>query len=450
MQILIIGNGIAGITAARTIRKLSDHQITVVSSETPYFFSRTALMYVYMGHMRWKDLLPYETWFWKKNKINLLNDHVTTLDPQNKTALTSGGMQLHYDKLIIATGSSSNMLPIPGIDLDGVSGLYAVQDLQYIESKSKDIKRAVIIGGGLIGIELAEMFHSRGIPVSLLVRESSYSDMILPAEESEMVNREIREHGIDLRLSTEVLSIKGNDDGRVKSVVTNHGEEIPCQFTGITTGVHPNIDWLKDSALETRQGIMVDQYLQTNFPDVYAIGDCAQMIDPAPGRKAIEPLWYTGRMMGETVAHTVCGNPKKYEPGIWFNSAKFFGTEYQVYGDIRPVLSPGQQTLYWQHPYDRKSIRINYTSHGVIGFNLIGVRFRQDVCEKWIRMQSGIEEVLSRLELALFDAEFSDNYAFQVREAYRRATGKTVAAPQEERSYNRMSAFLRNFHKPKV
>ena len=443
MHILIIGNGIAGITAARNIRKHSTHPITVISAESDYFFSRTALMYVYMGHMRWKDIIPYEPWFWKKNKINLVNDYVTRLDDQTKTIYTASGKEIEYDTLILATGSSSNRLDVQGADLDGVASLYSLQDLEYIESKSANISRSVIAGGGLIGIELAEMLHSRNIPVTLLVRESSYSNMILPAEESEIVNREIRDHGIDLRLSEDVYEINGDSEGRVKSVTTCKGEEIPCQLAGITIGVQPNISWLMGSNIEVNKGILVDEFLQTNIPGIYAIGDCAELRNPTTGRKAIEPLWYTGRMMGETVAQTVCGTAVAYHPGIWFNSAKFFATEYQVYGEINPSLPYGQHTLYWQHPEFKKSIRINYTEHSVIGFNLMGIRFRHEVCEKWISTKTNIESVLAHLELAHFDHEFSPNYANQVRDAYRSLTGIPIK-PAERRSYNRVYSFLKN------
>ena len=449
MHILIIGNGIAGITAARHIRQRADHQITVISAESDYFFSRTALMYVYMGHMHWNDIMPYEPWFWKKNRIHLINDLVNGLDDQRKTVHTAGGKQISYDKLILATGSSSNRLEIPGNELDGVASLYSLQDLQYIESKSTNLKRVVIAGGGLIGIELAEMFHSRHIPVTFLVRESSYSNMLLPAEESEMVNREIREHGIDLRLHTELTDIKGDEAGRIKSTLTSSGEEIDCQLACIAVGVHPNVSWLSDSPIEINKGILVDEFLQTNIADIYAIGDCAELRRPSPGRKAIEPLWYTGRLMGEALASTICGTPVKYDGGIWFNSAKFFNTEYQVYGTISPKLPEGQKTIYWQQRDRKKSIRINYTEQAVIGFNLMGVRFRQEVCEKWIITKTNIEVVLANLELALFDQEFSPNYAHAVRDVYRSITGVTIRSGVN-RKHAHVQAFMKNHQKSSI
>ncbi len=151
-HIVIIGNGISGITAARHIRKLSDKKITVVSAETDYFFSRTALMYVYMGHMKFDHIQPYEHWFWKKNRIGLVRGYVTQVNTDEKKLTLDESRTLTYDKLVIATGSKSNKFGWPGQDLLGVQGLYSKQDLDQLEAdapNAKICKRAVIVGGGL-------------------------------------------------------------------------------------------------------------------------------------------------------------------------------------------------------------------------------------------------------------------------------------------------------------
>ena len=194
-HIVIIGNGISGVTAARHIRKLSDKQITIVSAEADYFFSRTALMYVYMGHMKFEHTQPYEDWFWEKNRINLKKGYVKHIETKSKTLHFSEGDSLQYDKLIIATGSKPNKFGWPGQDLDGVMGMYHKQDLENLEKyapNNKVCKRAVIVGGGLIGIELAEMLNSRNIPVTFLVREDSFWNGVLPEGESAMINRHIK------------------------------------------------------------------------------------------------------------------------------------------------------------------------------------------------------------------------------------------------------------------
>ena len=433
MRIFIIGNGISGITAARYIRKLSNHDITVVSEESDYFFSRTALMYVYMGHLRARDTQPYEPWFWEKNRINLLRSRVLAIDFDNKTLTTEGGATHAYDKLILATGSQSNKFGWPGQDLDGVHGLYHWQDLEAMERHSAGLERAVIAGGGLIGIEMAEMFLSRKIPVTFLVRESQFWNNILPPEESEMVSRHILEHGIDLRLGEELQSILPDNNGKCRAVLTKSGEEIPCGFVGLTVGVSPNVSFLKNTALEINKGILVNQFLETNLPDVYAIGDCAEMRHPKPGRRAVEAVWYTGRMMGKAVAHQICqGTPHAYDPGIWFNSAKFLDIEYQVYGDVRSKLPGNQATIYWEHPSGKHSIRLVFDkeSGAVLGFNLMGIRYRQEVCEQWIKSGAHIEKVIQHLGLANFDPEFYPQYESELAAIYQQQTGKSISVKQ--------------------
>jgi NADPH-dependent 2,4-dienoyl-CoA reductase/sulfur reductase-like enzyme len=429
MNIVIIGNGISGITAARHIRKLSNHLITVISDETDYFFSRTALMYVYMGHQRFVDTQPYENWFWQKNRIELRKGRVESVNYELKRLIFNDKQILNYDKLILAVGSKPNKWGWAGQDLDGVHGLYHVQDLEAMERHTRNgLKQIVIIGGGLIGIEMAEMFHSRGLHVTFLVRESRFWGNILPTEESNMINRHILKHGIDLRLNTELKSILDDGTGKCRAVITSQGEEIPCQFVGLTAGVRPNVDFLKHNSLIINHGIVVNDFLETNIPDVYAIGDCAEIANPQAGRRPIEAVWYTGRMMGETVAYNVCGQKIAYHPEIWFNSAKFFDIEYQVYGYIASVLPLDQETLFWEHPDGEKSIRLVFdkNSKQIIGFNLMGIRYRQEVCQKWIQQCTHVEKVLAELSLANFDPEFFAVYEHQLLEKYAEKTGKTI------------------------
>jgi NADPH-dependent 2,4-dienoyl-CoA reductase/sulfur reductase-like enzyme len=445
MKIIIIGNGISGITCARWLRKLGDSEITVISSETKHFFSRTALMYAYMGHMRPEDLKPYEDWFWEKNRINLLEAHVDNIDFETKTLATTKGA-LQYDKLVLALGSKSNKFGWPGQDLERVGGLYHWQDLENMEKYSPGLKHAVIVGGGLIGIEMAEMFRSRKIGVSMLVREASYWNNVLPAEESDMINRHIKSHHIDLRLGVNLDSIQDDGKGAAKSVIIKETqEEIPCGYVGLTAGVSPNIAFLKETGLEVGRGIKVDGHLKTNMPDVYAIGDCAELSDPKPGRRGIEAIWYTGRMMGETAAYNIMGQTVAYDPGIWFNSAKFLDIEYQVYGEVPGKLPEDMSTIYWEHSDGDKAIRINYhkTEKYIRGFNLMGVRYRHEVCEKWLAQKTPVKEVLQNLGLANFDPEFYDEYEADVIQLYNKQEGTNINL-KTKRGLDRVLAFLKS------
>ena len=449
MHIAIIGNGISGVTAARFIRKLSDYRITLISAETDHAFSRTALMYIYMGHMRYEDTKLYEDGFWKKNKIDLLKAYVKRIDTQRKTLYFDGNTSpLIYDRLIIAVGSSPNKLGWPGQNLKAVQGLYSYQDLEEMEKYSVELQRAVIVGGGLIGIEMAEMFHSRNIDVTFLVREQSYWNNVLPAEESAMLNRHIIENRIDLRLATELKAILPDGHGKVRAVITSQGEEIPCQFVGLTVGVRPNIDFIRDdeaTGIECGRGILVDDYLRTSKREVYAIGDCVELRKPQATRQAIEALWYTGKMMGEVVAYNICQKPMAYVPRLWFNSAKFFEIEYQVYGFVYASLPQRCETIYWEAPDGRKAIRMVWEkeTQAIQGFNLMGIRYRHEVCEKWIQEQAHVETVLEHLGMANFDPEFFRQYESELLGLYNKKTGKSLRLKQK-RSLTAALRYLKN------
>jgi NAD(P)H-nitrite reductase large subunit len=419
-HIVIIGNGISGITAARYIRKRSDHKITVISSETKYFFSRTALMYIYMGHMKFDNTKPYEDWFWKKNRIELVHDHVEKIRPEQKTLHLRSGQNIEFDNLIIATGSKSNKFGWPGQDLQGVQGLYSHQDLQEMDKNTKDITSAVIVGGGLIGIEMAEMLRSRKIEVTLLVREPEFWSNVLPKQEASLISHHIRSHQINLRLNTELSKIIGNEHGKVMSVVTNKNETIPCQFIGLTMGVSPAIDFLKDSGIETKRGVLVNEFLQTNITDIYAIGDCVERNYELAGRKNIEQVWYTGRMMGEVVAQTICEMPTRYEPGPWFNSAKFFDIEYQTYGNVSNELREEDIDFYWEHADRKKAVHIvwNKNSRQFIGINSFGIRLRHELFDRWLREKRDIQFVMDHLPEANFDPEFFERHESEIQQKF--------------------------------
>lgn len=413
-HIVIIGNGISGVTAARHIRKNSDKKITIVSAETKYFFSRTALMYIYMGHMKFEHTQPYENWFWEKNNIALKEGFVGKINTDKKILEFTNGENLAFDKLIIATGSKPNKFGWPGQDLDGVMGMYHKQDLEKLEkyAPNKDVcKRAVIVGGGLIGIELAEMLRSRDIPVTFLVRESSFWNGVLPTQESEMINEHIKEHHIDLRLSTNLKEIKSDEFGKVKSIIIEEtGEEIFCDVVGLTAGVTPNIDFLKDSKIDIKRGVLVNRFLETSVKDIFAIGDCAEQQEAIGLRRNIEAVWYTGRMMGETVAQTIGGNKTEYKPGHWFNSAKFLDIEYQTYGWVFSELNKKENEHYfqWRHPKDNICITISFdkNTHLFLGINTFGIRMRHEIFDKWLTENQSIEHVLEYLADANFDPEF--------------------------------------------
>ncbi len=409
MRAVVVGNGITGVSAALAVRRLQpDWEIVMISGESSFHYSRPALMYIFMGHMSYQDTKPYEDGFWNRKRIDLIRDWVTGIDTESKELLMRNTGPVAYDKLLLATGSKPDKFGWPGQDFQGVQGFYNLMDLRLLYENVKNAENAVIVGGGLIGIELAEILHSRNIRVTFLVRESSYWANVLPAEESQMVNRVIMEQGVDLRLRTELREIVGNESGRVCGVITGEGEFIESQLVGLTAGVSPNIALAQASGIETAKGVLVDRSFATSVPEVFAAGDCAEMVIPGRQRNLIQQVWYTGKEQGAAAGEVMSGKQRVYEPGIWYNSAKFFDLEYQTYGTVKAVASENERSFYWEHPDRRRSVRIVTDRHGrLLGVNVMGVRYRHRVCEKWVAEKRSLSYVLENLGDANFDSEFS-------------------------------------------
>lgn len=415
VHIVILGNGITGVTAARELRKRDPEvRITIVSGESDHHFSRPALMYVYMGHMRYRDIVPYEEHFWERNRIGLHRGWVRAIDTVAQELRFDDASTLPYDKLLLATGSQPNRFGWPGQDLKRVHGMYSLQELIELERNTRAIRTGVIVGGGLIGIELAEMLHSRGKHAILLVREASYWNNVLAREESAMVNREIERSGIELRLGTELDTIHDDGTGAVGGISTKGGERVDCQFVGLTAGVRPNLSALEGSGIETARGIKVDDQLRTSAPNVWAAGDCAH-IHPSDGDAYLQQVWYTGRFQGEVAAENLLGGERAYQRGIWFNSAKFVDIEYQIYGETPAKPVDGVTHHYWEHPDGNKSVRICTRDGAFIGLQTMGLRYRHRVCERWIADKVDLSHVLANLGDANFDPEFFRHHEGAIR-----------------------------------
>ncbi|MBD3314788.1 MAG: NAD(P)/FAD-dependent oxidoreductase [Chitinivibrionales bacterium] len=407
MKHLIIGNGVAGITAARHIRMQDERaEISVVSDESDFFYSRTALMYVFMGDLNTKDTEPYERWFYKKNRIQCIRDRIESIDFGSKILRGQSGARYGYDQLLIAAGSKPRMAEWPGKELNGVCCFYGLEDLEELRRLTPRAEAAVVVGGGLIGVEMVEMLLHKGIRVHYLVRGDRFFPAGLSAEESDMVVEHIRSQGVEVIMNDELSIIEGREE-KVTRVISQKGLAIPCQIAGIAIGVTPNIAFLADTDLATQRGILVDKYLATNQPGVWAAGDCAElswMPEKRPGR--VEQIWYTAKMQGRVAGRTMAGCDDEYLRGIWYNSAKFFDIDYHTFGKVN-LGEPGEKNAYFRVKDANRSLRLVHRNGKIIGFNALGMRFRDAVCRRWIEEERSIQYVLDHLEEGWFEPEFA-------------------------------------------
>ncbi len=412
MHIVIVGNGVAGIEAAFAIReRLNPRQakITVISKETDFFFSRTALMYAYMDKLDRRDLEPYERKSYAQKKIELVRARVVDLDAATQKLTLDDGDTVAYDRLLLAVGAKPRLVPFAGLDAveDGLVHFVSMQDLDACERLTWSTERAVVVGGGLIGVELVESLMHHGVEVTFLVREPWFWPAALGKEEGEIVAEHLREHGVDLRLEEEMAEILVDDSGRVSGVKTNLGEEISCQMLGIAIGVQSNSEWLQSvqTPPAINRGILVDRSFRTTLPNVWAAGDCAEIdIGTRPG--LIETIWYSAKRHGKLAGLSMAGEKVEYHPPLFYNSTKFFEIEFTTVGDCVDIAD-GATTLFRKMPGKPISQRIvTNDDDEVVGFNMLGSRFDHRVLEQWIIEKRDLDYVRRHLEDAQFDVEF--------------------------------------------
>lgn len=416
VDLVIIGNGVAGMNAAISIRSRDKTSpITIISSESDHFFSRTALMYVASGQMSGSDVEPYDRQHYERMNFTRIRDRVERLIPNQKSLRLSSGQTLSYDSLLIASGSVANMFDWPGRDLDGVGHFVTWQNLEWMQKAMKTTRKAVVVGGGLIGIEIVEVLLQAGIDVTFLIREAYFWPIALSELEGNMVSQHMEHHGCDVRLGTELIEIVG-ESGRVHSVETTEGEHIDCQIVMFAVGVKPQTDWLKNSDIELDKsgGIVVNERLETNLPGVWAAGDCTSVVW-FNGVRRPEQLWYTSRDQGKRAGRNMAGDEGIYKRGTFYNSAKFFDLEYTTAGYVNFQLE-GERDWYRREPNSERSVRITHLPDGsVIGFNMIGRRWDHRMLIDWVDQKRELTWVVKNLSRALFDEEFTT--AFKLAES---------------------------------
>lgn len=411
MKYLIIGNGVAGMNAAVSVRsRHTDADITIVSGESDHFFSRTALMYVATGQLSNRCIEPYERDFYQRMNFHRVRDNVTAINVEPKTIRLEKSGLIVYDRLLVASGSLPIVVPWPGIDLEGVGNFVLMQDLVWLREKMKTARKAVVVGGGLIGIEVAEVLRVMGIEVTFLIREDYFWPIALDKNEGTIVSDHMCEHGIDVRLRTLLKQINGID-GKVSSVTTEEGQEIESDLVLLTIGVTPQTDFLKSSGIELdeRGGIVVNEYLETGLPDIWAAGDCSSVVWFNNVRRP-EQLWYTSRDQGKLAGVNMAGDQKVYRRATFYNSAKFFDIEYTTAGLVNFNLD-GEQNWYQRQPGTNFSERITcLPDQSVAGFNMLGRRWDHRILVRWIEQKRSLDWVLTHLHEALFEEEFMPDF----------------------------------------
>jgi len=407
MKHLIIGNGVAGITAAFTIKEREPaQQVTVISGETDYYFSRTALMYIAMDELRLEDTEPYERRTYGDFGIDLVFGRVEKINTAEKSVEFSDGRDLSYDRLLLATGALPKQLFPEEKKLEGIVNLVSYSDLEEISSLLREVPdgsgTAAVIGGGLIGVELAEVLQHRGLSVRFLIRGDHFFRSDILEEEGRFVERHLRNHGVEVYTGCGSFEIE-SENGRVIGVQAG-GSLHPCDILGIAVGVEANTALARASGIPSNRGILCNWKLQNKQEDIFTAGDCAE-IETGGGRENFRrTIWYSARDMGETAGRNMLGDGIAYDPAPWYNSAKFFELEYTGCGQIMPQ-TPEEKNYFFLDEKAEQSVRVVHNDNEVLGFSMIGSRWDHSVLLRFIEEHRPLEYFLEHSAEAAFEPE---------------------------------------------
>lgn len=334
MNYAIIGSGVAGLSAVESIRGADRSGEIVMIGDDPHgYYSRPGLAYFLTGELKDKTLFPKTREEYDRLKFAYKRARVTGLDRGAKTILMEGHPPLSYGKLLIATGASASPLTVPGANLDGVVKLDHLEDARGILKLARRGRTAVVIGGGITALELVEGLLARGMKVHYLLRGDRYWANVLDEHESRIVQDRLYAEGVELHFHSEVNEIIGRS-GKARGVRLLDGRTMKCDLLAYAVGIKPRVELALAAGLACDRGILVNEYMQTNDPDIFAAGDVAQAYDPLTGRSVLDSLWNPAREQGRAAGLNMAGERKPYIKTVPFNVTRLAGLTTTIIGAV--------------------------------------------------------------------------------------------------------------------
>ncbi|MFW9943255.1 MAG: NAD(P)/FAD-dependent oxidoreductase [Candidatus Thorarchaeota archaeon] len=325
MRYVIIGGGPAGTTAALEIRKRDKKgEITLISNEDYQFYKRSKILNFISASCTEDDLFTKGKKLYDENNIKFIYDPVESVFPEKKQLILKSSAIVHYDYLLIASGGNPIILPWKGVELEGIHTLYNLNDAKKVAEQACNAKKVVIVGGGAIAMKAIQNFKKIGMDISIIELSSHLWPIGFDRKVARIVEKQIKENGIHIYLEEEVVEFKGKN-GKLSTVVLKSGKELQTDLVVITIGMKPNVNFLKNSDVKIDKGILVDSYMRTNVPNIYAAGDVAQIYDPLYNQPILHPTWGNAKRQGKIAARNMVGKFVKYKGTIPIQSIKIFG-----------------------------------------------------------------------------------------------------------------------------
>ena len=407
---LIIGNGAAGLSAAEIIRQRdASGRITIVTNEPYLFYSRPGIAYYITGQIPERQLISRNESFYRHHQFNLRFGNISRLDLAGQLAFLDDGEPMAYDALLLATGATAVLPPFPGGHLQGVLTFDTLDDAKQVVRHGRRAKTAVVVGGGITALELAEGLNHLGARTHLLQRGDRIWPRLFDERESTIIEHQIRHEGVAVHYNEEISEILGKR-GKVAGVRLKSGRIIKCQVVAVAIGVRPNLRLVEQLPLQKDKGILVNRFLQSNVPTIFAAGDVAQVHDRWTDQHHLDVLWPSaineGRAAGYNMVDVAHGKPPgfHYQKGSPFNCALLFGLHLTVVGRVGKRANGTMEELanlsrgsshVWTTPFTSNyrsawdknganSLRIVMTDGRIVGTLLLGNQELADPLRRFV------------------------------------------------------------------
>jgi NAD(P)H-nitrite reductase large subunit len=351
VKYVIVGASAGGIGAVEAIRELDPvGTITVISDEPCPQYSRPMISDFVSGKADFCKMKCRTDEFWKENSVEALTGKkATALNLTEKTVQLESGEKIAYEKLLLATGGKPFVPKMEGSEKDGVFTFTTIKDAELLVAKIESVnaKSAVVIGAGLIGISVTEALVKRGLKVTVVELQEKILSLLLDAKASDLVEGVIGNAGVNIVTGQSVQKIIGktNNENVVGGVILTKGEHVPCDLVIVAIGVIPRTELVTGTVVKTNRGIVVDNTMQTNVPDVYASGDVAEAYDFIMNQNRLLPLWPLAMLEGRVAGYNMAGQKTTYMGGTNMSSLKYFGIPIISIGLANPKEDPTLEVL---------------------------------------------------------------------------------------------------------
>ncbi len=400
---LIVGGGIAGTTAAETIRRNDTVGSIAIISDEPYpLYSRVLLSKpaFVRGEQSVEGVFLKKPEWYEQNKIVFIGGvSATSLNSREKKITTSNGKEIGYEKLLLAIGAHARTWTIPGSDKKGIYYLRGLDHTKAIIEAVKTKKNAVLIGSGCVSFEIADILHSLGIETTLVMREKYFSEPMLSELEGKMVEKKLEENGVKIIRNTEVSEVLG--DKEAIGILLKDGKKLDCDMILCMIGVVFPVDWLKSSEITIGRGIKANEYLETSISDVWTAGDIAEYNDTVLKETFLCGNWMNSRAQGEIAGLGMIGKRMEYKM-VTFQTSHGFGDVVGFVGDTR--VNPERKEIYRGDSAQNSLTRIIIRGENIIGATLINRQQEMGIISKIIKeglIVSGKEQELEKSDFDL-------------------------------------------------